>query len=102
MTRVTRSPAAEQDLQDIWLAIAADNPFAATRIVRAIGVRIDQLADYPRLGPRRADIQPHARVLVEGPYLNLFETHPDTDDGTVDWVEIVRAVDGRRDLPHAL
>jgi len=37
--------------------------------------------------------------LVEEPYLILFETHPDTDDGPVDWVEIVRVVDGRRDLP---
>lgn len=95
MTRVFRSPAAERD---IWLTIAADNPLAATRVVRAIGARIDQLADHPRLGPRRPEIQSAARVLVEGPYLILFETHPDTDEGLVDWVEIVRVVDGRRDL----
>jgi hypothetical protein len=31
MTRVFRSPAAERDLEDIWLTIAADNPTAATR-----------------------------------------------------------------------
>jgi toxin ParE1/3/4 len=38
------------------------------------------------------------RMLVEGPYLILFETHPDTNEGPVDRVEIVRVVDGRRDL----
>jgi toxin ParE1/3/4 len=37
-------------------------------------------------------------MLVEGPYLVLCETHPDTDDGQIDAVEIVRVVDGRRDL----
>jgi toxin ParE1/3/4 len=102
MTRILRSPAAEQDIEDIWLTIAADNLSAATRVVRAIGKRIDQLAVYPRLGPRRPDLQPAARVLVEGPYLILFETHPDTDEGSVDWIEIVRVIDGRRDLLNLL
>jgi plasmid stabilization system protein ParE len=46
MTPVFRSPAAERDLEDIWLTIAADNPAAATRIVRAIGARIDRLSEY--------------------------------------------------------
>ncbi|RBP05671.1 toxin ParE1/3/4 [Roseiarcus fermentans] len=87
-------------MEDIWLTIAVDNPSAATRVLRAVGARIDRLADHPRLGPRRPDIHSAARVLVEGPYLILFETHPDTDEGPVDWVEIVRVVDGRRDLPN--
>lgn len=98
MTRVSLSPAAERDLEDIWLTIAADNPGAATRMVRAIGARIDRLTQHPRLGPRRPDIRPTVRMLVEGPYLILFETHPDTDEGPVDQVEVVRIVDGRRDL----
>jgi toxin ParE1/3/4 len=34
------------------------------------------------------------------PHAPSFETHPDTDEGPVDEVEIVRAVDGRRDLTH--
>jgi toxin ParE1/3/4 len=100
MTAVFQSPAAERDLEDIWLTIAAVNPSAATRIVRAIGARIDRLAEYPRLGPRRPDVRPAMRVLVEAPYLILFETHPDNDEGPIDRVEIVRIVDGRRDLSH--
>jgi toxin ParE1/3/4 len=39
-------------------------------------------------------------LLVEGRYLVLFETRPDTDDGPVDAVEILRVVDGRRDLTN--
>jgi len=98
VTQVFISPAADDDLEDIWLTIAADDPAAATRIVRAIGAKIDHLADHPRRGPRRQDIQPAARILIEWPYLVLYEIHPDTDDGPVDEVETVRVVDRRRDL----
>jgi toxin ParE1/3/4 len=98
VTRVLRSPQAALDIEDIWRTIAADNPAAATKIVRALGTRIAQLAQHPQMGPRRPDIKPAARMLVEGTYLILFETHPDTDDGPIDHIEIVRDVDGRRDL----
>jgi toxin ParE1/3/4 len=37
-------------------------------------------------------------MIVEPPYISLYETRPDTDTGPVDRVEIVRLVDGRRDL----
>ncbi len=47
MTPVVESPAAERDLEDIWLAIAAENPSAATRLVRAIGAKIERLAVWP-------------------------------------------------------
>jgi len=38
-------------------------------------------------------------MLIAGRYLVLYETHPDTDEGPLDAVEIVRVIDGRRDLP---
>ena len=98
MIAILRSPAAERDLEDIWITIAADSPPAATRTLQAIAAKIERLAGHPRMGPRRPDIRPAARMLVEGPYLVLYETRPDTDDGQVDAVEIVRVVDGRRDL----
>lgn len=98
MTLVLTSPAAERDLERIWLLIAADNPPAATRIVRAINARIANLAYHARMGPRRSDIQASARILVKDPYLIVYRTHPDTDEGPVDEVEVVRVVDGRRDL----
>ena len=99
MTAVLLSPAAERDLEDIWLEIAADNRRAATRILRIIAARIESLGDHPRLGPRRKDIRPGARTLIAGRYLVLYETRPDTDEGPLDAVEIVRVIDGRRDLP---
>jgi toxin ParE1/3/4 len=102
MTPVFRSPAAERDPEDIWLTIAADDPTAATRIVHATGARIDRLGEYPRLGPRRPDVRPTMRVSVETPYLILFETHPDEDEGAIDRGEILRVVDGRRNLSNLI
>lgn len=50
------------------------------------------------MGGKRPDISPSTRILIEGPYLVLYETHPDHDEGPLDSVEIVRIVDGRRNL----
>ncbi|WP_313906146.1 hypothetical protein [Rhizobium leguminosarum] len=56
------------------------------------------LVDHPRLGERHPEIFRTARMLVEALHVILYETHPDTDEGEVQAVEIVRVVDGRRDL----
>jgi len=85
-------------LLQIYVFIALDNPSAAEHLYDAVEAKVDALAAYPRLGPRRRDIRHATRVLVEGAYLILYETHPNTDDGPINEVEIVRVVDGRRDL----
>ena len=100
--RLVWSPQARKDLLDIYIVVGLDNPAAAERLYDRIEAKTEALSHHPRLGPRRPDIQPRARILVEGPYIILFETHPDTDDDPVDWVEIVRVVDGRRDLPNVI
>ncbi len=92
------SPQALEDLMEIYVAIGLDSPDAAERIYSSLESRAEMLPGFPRLGPRRQDIAPTARVLVEGPYLMLYELQPDTDEGPTESVEIVRVVDGRRDL----
>ena len=51
------------------------------------------------MGVRRSDIRPSMRMLVEAPYLLLYRTDPDTDEGPVG--AVIRVIDGRRDL-HGL
>jgi toxin ParE1/3/4 len=87
---VVRTPAAEEDLIDIWCSIALDSPRAADRVLDGIADRIGQLAVFPDIGPLRTDIASDARVLVEGNYLILYR-----HDGAM--VEIVRVVHGARD-----
>jgi toxin ParE1/3/4 len=89
-------------LLDIYIVIGLDNPAAAERLYTTIETKAETLIRHPRLGPRRPDIRPTTRVLIEGPYLILYETRADTDDGPVAEVEIVRVVDGRRDLQNLI
>lgn len=87
---VDRTPAAEDDLIEIWLHIARDNPSAADRFLDRIAERIALLADFPEAGPERPDIAADLRMLPIGDYvvLNRFA-------GTR--IEIVRVVHGARD-----
>jgi len=93
------TPQAREDLIEIYLYIGLDNLSAAERVFDAIQTKAESLSRFPRMGVRRSDIRPSTRMLIEGPYLILYETHPDSDDGPIiDTVEIVRIVDGRRNL----
>ncbi len=98
MTRIVISPAAEADIEEIWLTIATNNAGAASRVIHAIARKVRLLEQNPRLGVHRPDIAPTLRMLVERPFLVLYELQPDTPDGAVQIVEVVRIVDGRRDL----
>jgi len=94
------TPQAREDLIDIYTCIGLDSPSAAERIFHALETKVKLLTDYPRLGVRRPDIRPSTRKLIEGPYLVLYETHPDSDGALINTAEIVRIVDGRRDLKN--
>jgi toxin ParE1/3/4 len=92
------SARARADLLDIYLRIGRERRDAAERFLDRIEEKAISLTTQPRLGVRRSDIRSRTRMLVERPYLLLYETIPDTDVGPVQTVEIVRVVDGRRDL----
>lgn len=96
------TPQAREDLIEIYTYIGLDNPSAVERIFDTIEAKAERLVNYPRLGVRRPEIRQSTRMLIEGPYLILYETHPDTDEGGIDEVEIVRIVDGRRNLKNLL
>lgn len=88
---IVRSPAAENDLIDIWFAIATDSPLAADCFLNAVSERILQLADFPESGPLRPDIAAQARALTIGNYLVLYRI-------AQKHIEIVRVVHGARDV----
>ncbi len=94
------TPQAEEDLLDLYYFIALDNPAAADRILARLQSGVEILTHNPRIFARRPDVRPSTRVLIEGPYLVLYEIHPDSDDGPVREVVIVRVVDGRRNLKN--
>jgi toxin ParE1/3/4 len=85
-------------LLDIYVLIGLERPAAAERYFDRIEAKAELLRSQPRMGIRRSDIRPSMRMLVEAPYLLLYRTDPDTDEGPVRTVEIIRVIDGRRDL----
>lgn len=94
------TPQAREDLIEIYTYIGLDSPSAAERIFDIVQTKAELLVEYPRLGVRRPDIRPSTRLLIEGSYLILYETHPDSDKGDINEVEIVRIVDGRRNMKN--
>jgi toxin ParE1/3/4 len=89
--RLVRTPAAEQDLIDIWATIALDNRAAADRVYDQFLQRAIVLTDFPELGPSRPEISEDIRTLTCGRYLILYRILPDA-------IEIARIVHGARDL----
>jgi toxin ParE1/3/4 len=97
-TELVWSNQARADLLDIYVMIGLEQPAAAERYFDRIEDKARLLKSQPRMGVRRSDIRPSMRMLAESPYLILYRTNPDADEGPVATVEIVRVVDGRRDL----
>ena len=82
---------AREELIDIRLHIAADDPGAADRVLGWLETAAMNLRENPRMGPARDGIRPGLRYLESGTYLTLYRIVGDR-------VEIVRAVQGRRYL----
>jgi toxin ParE1/3/4 len=96
--KVTWTREAREDLLRIYVLIGLEQPAAAERYYDRIDAKARLLADQPRMGMRRPEIRRDVRMLIENPYVILYRTEPDSDEGPLDLVEIVRVVDGRRDL----
>ena len=90
---------AREDLLDIYLRIADEQPTAAERYLKRIEDAIFLLSEQPRMGAPRNDLVTGLRALIERPYLIFYRLVPDSSDQAAELVEIVRVIDGRRDLP---
>jgi toxin ParE1/3/4 len=82
---------ARQDLLDIWLYIAPQNPVAADRVFDRIEESCQLLKEHPELGRARPEIAGDARALVIDRWLALYRL---IEHG----VQVVRIIDGSRDL----
>jgi len=93
MPSIRRTAQAEEDLIDLWLYIAQDNPGAADRLLDEIEDKLSLLADHPQPGPARPDIAADCRYFPVGSYLILYRLIPDG-------IEVVRVVQGSRRLDN--
>ncbi len=90
------SRAAQDDLQDIWLYIAEDNPTAADKLEEDIRAEVARLAGLPSLGHRRRDLTVHDLWFhaVRKNYLIVYRR--------AESLEIVRILHGARDAVQEL
>jgi len=72
MPVIRRMAQAEEDLIEIWIYIAQDNPVAADELLEEIERKCSLLADNPYLGPAREDIAEDCRYSPVGNYLILY------------------------------
>lgn len=87
MPRILKRPEAENDLDEIWLYIAQDNPRSADRFLDHINEKINGLAYFPKMGASRDDIKDGLRVFPVGNYLIFYFP-------LADGVDIVRVLHG--------
>jgi toxin ParE1/3/4 len=91
MYEIKRSPLLRDDLIEIWLYIAQDNPAAADRVLDKLEQKFSILAANPRIGRLRSDIGPDVRSFAVGNYIVLYRER-------TGGIEIGRVIHGKRDL----
>jgi len=92
VTQVRFTARAREDLLDIWLYVAARNSeTVADRVYDGIEQTCELLREHPQIGRARPEIHRDARSLVIDRWLALYRV---TENGA----EIVRIIDGARDL----
>ena len=91
------SQEARDDIQEIWVWIAGDNPEAANELEADIYVACEKLANNPGLGHRRPDLTDEQVLFwtVRKSYLVIYV--PGTKP-----LQIVRILHGARDVSSEL
>ena len=92
---MTRSREADEDLTEIWVRIAADNPAAADRMIHALLDAEVRLAAFPNTGRPRDDLRPALRSRAVGSYVIFYRA---MEAG----IFVIRIVHGARDIDDLL
>ena len=94
MSRVSKTVRAEEDLLDIWLYIARDNPVAADRFLDTIEEKCAVLAGFPKMGKSRPELASGGRSFPIESYVVFYQI---VESG----IEVVRVLSGFRDIDAA-
>lgn len=95
MARVRKTVLAEQDLEEIWLYIAADNIVAADALIDKLIEKSALLAANAELGRGRPEIHAGLRSFPVGNYILFYRPEPGG-------IELTRVLHGARDIDALL
>src|SRR5262245_61936248 len=99
--RLVKRPAVETDLDAVAWRIAQDRPRSAFRFLEAAKTTFHRLAAKPFMGGRLETENPrykNLRIITIPGFRNHVVIYRPLDDGA----EILRVLDGRRDLLQAM
>lgn len=85
------SPEAEQDMIDIWLHIAEDQPVNADHFLEHLEDKAHKLAEFKDLGADRRELAPGIRSFPVDRYVLYYRVN---EYG----IELVRVLHGSRDV----
>jgi toxin ParE1/3/4 len=92
--KLTISPRAGLDLEEIGDSIARDNPSQAISFLRELELQCQRIAKRSGAFPVRNDLAAGIRMAVHGKYLIFFRVMDKT-------VRVERVIHGARNLRHA-
>ena len=87
-------PQAKEDLFEIWLYIAKDNPERADAVLDKIEKKINLLSKMPGLERARPELKDNLRSFVSDTYIVFYVELPDG-------IEVVRLLHGSLDIENA-
>lgn len=89
MKRLLRTRAARDDTREIWEYIAADDPAAASRLLRLFDERLKLLRDHPQIGQSLDEVSQGLRCTPVKSYLIFYREVPDG-------IQLLRILHGAR------
>jgi len=92
MSGVRRRPQAEEDLFEIALYIARDNPIASDEFLDTMSEKFDLLATSPLMGRARPELAPSLRSFPVGNYVIFYRS-------LRGGIEVVPVLSAARDIP---
>ena len=91
MLRILKRPEAENDIEEIWLYIAQDNPDNADRLLDEIEETSRKLVQFTSMGRNRYELYPGLKSFPVGKFIIFYLP---ISGG----LEIVRILHGMRDI----
>ena len=91
MAEVTLAPQAEQDLLEIWLYIADDQPIHADRFLDRLETAAQRLAAFTEIGTDRPELGEGLRSFPVERYMLYFRPRPGG-------IEVLRVLHASRDI----
>ena len=92
MRFLTKSPQAIQDLKEIWLYVAEDNPRKADELLLRIERKCQALIQFPYMGQERRELVRDIYSLIVGRYVVFYRVSETA-------IELVRVLHSARDIP---